>query len=481
MTIQPETSWSEVASNGAKFHKLPTDVFNRLSEATTEAEILQAGVKTVYQSLKCDRVVVYSMQSVSMCKITAEAVTPGYAQILNTTIEDPCFEDKYIDKYQKGRVQAITNIREAGMSLCYVENLERIDVKSNLVVPLTATDNSLYGLLVMHQCSTTRQWQQTEIEFALSIADWLMKEVSRQKAYLDLQHQITNNLHLQQLITTITTEIHGQTTVEEVLQIAVDKAKEILNCDRVVVYCLQDSSMGEIVAEAAVPALAPILASTIKDPCFEYRYIDQYQQGRIRATSNIYEAGMTSCYVDNLAKIGVKANLVAPINWDNGTIYGLLVAHQCFDFKDWQPNEIECFKQIAFHTGLSLSKAKLKQESALVERGLIELNSVKNTIDQIQTKIEQIRTPIQNTGQILVEVNNLNKLLDREVDILNKSGSPQIKKDTKLIQIIIKKLAVVSSKLRKSLVEASSNSNEAKIILSEAKKNFGVDNSAIFK
>ena len=477
MTIQPAASWSEVSSNGAKLHKLPTDVFNRLSEATTEADILQAGVETVYQNLKCDRVVVYSMESESRCKITAEAVTPGYAQIINTTIEDPCFEARYIDKYQKGRVKAITNIREAGMSLCYVENLEQIDVKSNLVVPLTATDNSLYGLLVMHQCSRTREWQQTEVEFALSIANWLMKEVSRQKVYLDLQQQIISNRDLQQLITTITTEIHGAVSTEEVLQIAVDKAQEILNCDRVVVYGLQDSSMGQIVAEATVPALAPILASTIKDPCFEYRYLDQYQQGRIRAIANIYEAGMTPCYIDNLAKIGVKANLVAPINWDNGQIYGLLVAHQCFDFRNWLPNEIECFKQIAFHTGLSLSRAKLKQESTLVAQGLSELSRFRETIKQLEAKIEQIRSLIQNTGQILIEVNNLNRLLDREVNILNENSSPQTKKDTKLIQIIIKKLAVVSSKLRKSLVVVNNNSNEAKTILTQASQNFGDDRS----
>ena len=146
------------------------------------------------------------------------------------------------------------------------------------------------------------------------------------------------------------------------MQQGVERGREVLNCDRVVVYGLQDGSLGEIVAEAAVPFLASILGSVIKDPCFEYRYIDRYQQGRIRAIPNIFDAGMSDCYVENLAKIGVKSNLVAPINWDNGKIYGLLVAHQCFGFKDWQPEEIEHFKQIAFHTGLSLSKSTLKEQ-----------------------------------------------------------------------------------------------------------------------
>ncbi len=468
MTIQPSRSLSEFATNGSKYNILPTDIFKKLSGLTTEEAILQAGVEIAYQNLKCDRVVVYSMQAESMCKITAEAVTAGYAQILGTTIKDHCFEEGYISKYQRGRVRAINNVRKSGMSLCHIENLENIDVKANLVVPLTSVDNSLYGLLVMHQCSRTREWQQTEIEFSLSVASWMMERADRQQANHRLQQKIADNEQMQQLLTDITQEIYGAVTSEEVLQVAVERAKEVLNCDRVVVYGLQSDSMGEIVAEASLPALASILANVIKDPCFEYRYIDRYQQGRVRAISNIYEAGMSPCYVDNLAKIGVKANLVAPINRDNGKIYGLLVAHHCFDFKEWQKSEIESFKQIAFHTGLSLSKAKLREQSVLVEHGLTELNNIRDTINLAQAQIQEIEAPIQSTSRILVEVNNLNKLLEREINVINQNGSLQTRKNTKLIQIIIRKLAVVSSKLQESLGRVSYSKDEARNILNQA-------------
>jgi len=480
MTIQPSASLSEFSSNGAKYKSLPTSIFKKLQVANTVDETFQTAVEIVYETLKCDRVVVYSMQSESLCQITAEAVTPGYAQILNTTIKDPCFEDRYIDKYQKGRVRAITNIHEAGMSPCYVENLAKIDVKSNLIVPLTAVDNSLYGLLVMHQCSRTREWQQTEVEFVLSVADWTMKQVAQQAKYLDLQHQIDTNEQAQQLMSAITKEIHGAATSEAVLQIAADKAKGILNCDRVVVYGLQSESMGEIVAEATTPALASILANVIKDPCFEYRYIDQYQQGRVRAIPNIYEAGMSPCYVDNLAKIGVKSNLVAPINWGNGKIYGLLVAHHCFSFKDWQASEIECFKQIAFHAGLSLSKAKLQEQSVLVEAGMSMLNNIKDIINHAQAKIKQIETSVQNTNRILVEVNNLNKLLEREINVLNQNSSLQTRKNTKLIHIVIRKLAEVSSRMRESIETVNITGNEAREILGKARESLDGNQSSKF-
>lgn len=468
MSIQPPLSLSEISSNGSKLNSLPTDIFKKLRTSTTEEATLQAGVEIVHQTLKCDRVVVYSMQSDSMCKITAEAVTAGYGEILDLVIRDSCFEEGYKDKYQKGRVRATTDIYESGMNSCHIENLEKIDVKSNLVVPLIANDKSLYGLLVMHQCSRTRRWQQTEIEFVLSVANWITEQISQQQALAKLEERVKQDREARELIVTITREIHGAATSEAVLQLAVEKAKEILNCDRVVVYCLQDSSMGEIVAEATVPALAPILANVIKDPCFEYRYIDRYQKGRVRAISNIYEAGMSPCYIDNLAKIGVKSNLVAPINWDNGQIYGLLVAHQCFSFKDWQESEIEYFKQIAFHAGLSLSKAKFKEQSVIVETGLSELDKIKDSINLTQGKIGQMEKPIQNTSQILIEVNNLNRLLEREIEQINQNASLQTKKNTKLIHVIVRKLATVVLKLRQSLIEVNNSKNEAKTILKQA-------------
>ncbi|MEO1672626.1 MAG: GAF domain-containing protein [Cyanobacteria bacterium J06631_2] len=470
MTIQPSLSLSDISTNGSAASSSfnLTELFKNLRTAATESEILEAGVKIIYQALKCDRAVVYSMQSDSYCKIVAEAVTPGYTQTLGTTIKDPCFESGYIEKYSRGRVRAISDIYNSGINPCHIETLEKIDVKSNLVTPIVHEDNSLYGLLVMHQCSTTRQWQQSEVEFVLQVSSWLIEQLAQLKANAALKSQMAKVQAARQLITTATKKIHSASSSQEVLQAGVLEAQSIINCDRVVVYGLQKQNMGEIVAEASAPALASILGNVIKDPCFEYRYIDQYQKGRIRSIPNIFEAGMTDCYVENLAKIGVKSNLVAPINWDNGKIYGLLVAHQCFDFKDWQPEEIENFQDIALHIGLSLSKAMIKEQSLTIETGLHHLSHVKDTVNLAKSKIEQIKQPMANSGKILVEVNNLNKLLEREINQINQSASAQVKKDTKLIQIIARKLILITAKLRSSLGSVNTSGNEARLFLDEA-------------
>jgi GAF domain-containing protein len=468
MTIPPSLSLTEISANGSATHAVLTELFKNLRNTMTEEDILQAGVQIVYRALKCDRTVVYSMGQDSFCTIVAEAVTPGYTQILGRTITDPCFEATYIEKYSRGRVRAISDLRKSGISPCHIETLEKIDVKSNLIVPIVRQDNSLYGLLVMHQCSSTREWQQSEVEFVLQVSSWLIEQLARQQNYAALESQVANAQENRQLIRAIVKQIHQQVTSKDVLQEGALQAKEMINCDRVVVYGLQDKNLGKIVAEATSPALAAILGSVIKDPCFEYRYREQYQRGRIRAIANIFEAGLSDCYVDNLAKIGVKSNLVAPINWDNGEIYGILVAHQCFEFKDWQPEKIENFQEIALQMGLSLSKAIVKEQSHTIAASLSQLGRVVDTINLAKLKIDQIQQPIYDTDKILVEVNNLNKLLERELNQINQNASAQTQKDTKLIQIIGRKLISMPPKIKNSLGAVNTNGKEAKLFLEEA-------------
>ena len=469
MTIQPSLSLTGISTSSSfPASQILTGLFKNLREVKTEIDLLQTAVEIIYQTLKCDRVVVYSLQSDSYCTITAEAVTPGYTQTLGMTIQDSCFEKGYIEKYSRGRVRAINDIHQSTINPCHIENLEKIDVKSNLVTPIVNRDNSLYGLLVMHQCDSPRQWQRSEVEFVLQVSSWLIEQIAHRQTFTRLESQKEDFKQIRQSIDGAIGQIYQAVNAQEALQQGVEHARKIINCDRVVVYGLQDESMGEIVAESAASALASILGDVIKDPCFEYRYIDKYQQGRIRSTPNIFEAGMTDCYVENLAKIGVKSNLVAPINLDDGNIYGLLVAHHCFDFKDWQPEEIEHFKEIAFHTGLSLSKARIRDRSQTIETGLHQLSHVKDTVNLAKHKMEQIEPPMRDTGKILIEVNNLNKLLEREIDRINQDSSMQTKKDTKLIQIIARKLIAMTPKLRTSLGVVNNNSNQAQLYLNEA-------------
>ena len=462
MTLEPSLSLSEIVRNAQQPKDLISEILKKIRKANDRDDILTAIVEITHQILRCDRVVIYSLQEKSQGKIVAESVTSGFTQTLNMVIKDSCFDAKYIGKYRQGRVRTINDIYKAGMSPCYIESLEEIEVKANAVIPLIELDKSLYGLLVAHQCSQTRQWQQSEISLMLQIANWGMAQMHRCKKEQQLTIQLARINKWQASLNEITKDIHAGADKTEILQLATNKAKDFLDCDRIIVYSLEKPHYGEIVAECAADSLASILGNVIKDPCFEYRYIDKYKKGRVRAIENIYEAGMSACYVENLAKIAVKSNLVVPIAWDNGEIYGLLVAHECFNYRKWRREEIDWLNQVAFQTGLALSKVKLKEKIQLMNSSSSIIETARDTITIAKSNIKKIQEPIRNTSHILKETNNLSRLLEREFKTINTTGSMQTKKEIKLIQIIFKKLfmQMVKTKNYFDLLEAKTKKIE---------------------
>ena len=102
--------------------------------------------------------------------IVAESVSSGWTKALQAQIDDPCFRARYVPQYQNGRVRAINDIHnEPGLTDCHIRTLEQFEVKANIVAPMRK-DDQLVGLLIAHQCSKTRNWQQSEIDFFLQLA-----------------------------------------------------------------------------------------------------------------------------------------------------------------------------------------------------------------------------------------------------------------------------------------------------------------------
>ncbi len=148
--------------------------------------------------------------------------------------------------------------------------------------------------------------------------------------------------------------------LENILETAVIETRSGLKVDRVLVFRFNADWSGTIVAESVAPGWPSALKHQIDDPCFRDHYVEQYQSGRVHATDNIYEAGLTHCHIKTLEQFAVKANLVAPVLSDN-QLLGLLIAHQCSGPREWQIGDIDLFAQIATLVGFALDKAALLQ------------------------------------------------------------------------------------------------------------------------
>ena len=140
-----------------------------MRNALSDQEVYDTTVHSVREALSTDRVVVYLFDEHWKGTIVAESVDHQYPNALGTLIADPCFAEKYVEKYQQGRVQALEDIYKAGLTECHLAQLKPFKVRANMVAPILAS-NTLHGLLVTHQCSRSRFWEQTEITFFKEVA-----------------------------------------------------------------------------------------------------------------------------------------------------------------------------------------------------------------------------------------------------------------------------------------------------------------------
>ena len=408
---EPELE-SQQASRNDLWNDRFTDAVQYIRQSLNRDDILKASVKEVRRVIECDRVVVYSLdRDLRYGEVIAESVAPGWTRALNKKIEDPCFEPTYREKYLNGRVRSWDNIYEYGLTKCYIEQLEDLEVKANLVAPIIS-EGKLFGLLVAHQCSDFRSWQQPEVRWVSQIATQIGFALDNAKLLADarqLQQQLETEAKLTKYFTDAVRYIRESLERENILETSVEEVRRVINCDRVVIYSLnRELRYGAVIAESVAPGWTRALNKKIEDPCFEPTYREKYLNGRVRASSNIYEAGMNQCYIEQLEKLEVKANLVTPIV-SEGKLFGLLVAHQCSDFRDWQQSEIRWVTQVATQVGFALDNAKLLANAKQARQ---QVEEEKKWTDYFTDTTRNIRQSLKTDDILKTSVKEIRRVVD---------------------------------------------------------------------
>jgi methyl-accepting chemotaxis protein PixJ len=159
--------------------QLLIDISQQMHESANSETVLNTVVREARKILKTDRVLVYRFNPDGSGTFVAECVASSYPKTIGSKILDPCFKERHIEQYRRGRVRGINDIYNASLTDCHIELLAQFAVKANLVVPIIENEE-LMGLLIAHQCSGSREWQESEINWFSRLAAqirWALERV----------------------------------------------------------------------------------------------------------------------------------------------------------------------------------------------------------------------------------------------------------------------------------------------------------------
>ncbi|MFN6463694.1 MAG: PAS domain S-box protein [Nostoc sp. DedVER02] len=212
----------------------------------------------------------------------------------------------------------------------------------------------------------------------------------------------------EQLMRTVAQRIRQSLNLQDILNATVQEVRHLLGVDRVIVYQFDSEMIGTIVAESVESGWTASLGVEIHDTCFQTGAGVEYYQRRKRAIANIYEAGLTDCHIRLLEQFEVKANLVVPILLEVSSqnpgshLWGLLIAHQCSSFREWEENQLDLLDQLTVQLAIAIQQSSIfeQAQTELVQRQKAQVK-LKHALAEKEVLLKEVHHRVKNNLQIV--------------------------------------------------------------------------------
>ena len=189
----------------------------------------------------------------------------------------------------------------------------------------------------------------------------------------------------QQLIAETALRIRQSLDLTTILNTAVEEVRLLLSCDRVIIYQFAPDMSGNVVAESLSCGWTRSLGQNIVDTCFKNQGADRYLRGESLVINNIYESEFSPCHLQLLEQFEVKAHVVSPLlltpkpSGNAPYLWGLVITHQCRQFRQWETDEVELLNKLAVQLAIAIQQAEL----------LDSLQKELDTTKRLETELER--------------------------------------------------------------------------------------------
>jgi methyl-accepting chemotaxis protein PixJ len=400
----------------AEAEKNVTKAIDKIRACVDVNAILRIATQETRHHLHCDRVVVYRYHPDWGGEFVAESVGNDWLSlseqdpalkggVYKTLWQDTHLQETDRERYRYREISVVDDVYKFNQARCDLEFLEQFQVKAYVVVPIFAADK-LWGLLVAHQNTGSRHWQESEIQLLSRFADQMGVAI-HQAENLEKLHFKTNEIakatKREKAIAKVLEKIRLATNLDTIFQIATQDVRKLLNVERLTIYKFRPDYYGDFVCESESGGWPKLVGSGWEDT-----YLQEHQGGRFRnnepfVLDDIYTGGLSDCHVEMLEYFGVKSFAIVAIKHGQ-KLWGLLSAFQHSGPRHWEDGEIQVMMQLAAQLSVALQQADDQQ-------------MLRSSANQIAKAAEQERTvaKIMDKFRNVADLNSIFKIATQEV------------------------------------------------------------------
>ncbi|HEY9862133.1 MAG TPA: PAS domain S-box protein, partial [Candidatus Obscuribacterales bacterium] len=380
----------------AERDRLLADIALRIRRSLNLNDILQTAVTEVRNLLQIERAAIYCIIPGQFGQFIVESVVPGYSSILGIEMRDPCFDVDYSHQYQQGRISAVEDIYQANLPSCYLELLERVQVRANLLVPIISNDH-LWGLLCAHQCSAPRHWEAFEIDSLQRLVTQLAIAIQQSELYGQVQRL---NAQLEEQVAERTLQLQQALGFEAMLKRITDKVRDSLDEDYILGTTVKElaQGLGVICCDTGLYNADHTSSTISHDYSSESSAVGCTIQMADRP--EIYQQLLQGQHLQFCIYEGLRVRsiqhlstmLACPILDDQGVLGDLWLFRSSGSV--FNELEIRLVQQVANQCAIAIRQARLYQTAQTQVAELEMLNRLKD--DFLSTVSHELRTPISN-------------------------------------------------------------------------------------
>lgn len=192
--------------------KIIQEITQEIRSTLDLKQILAAVTQKVKELMKADRVIVYRLFPDGKNQIVEEAVTNGYAALKDRHWEDETWSPDILELYWQGKPRIVPDVMNDIWTDCLVEYSQEGNIKSKIVAPIlqdlgenetgrwvNIPYNKLWGVLVVHACSTKRIWEESEAQILQQIANQLAIAIQQSDLFYQLQTSLEKEKEISEM------------------------------------------------------------------------------------------------------------------------------------------------------------------------------------------------------------------------------------------------------------------------------------------